>query len=235
MKKRKVKKRRWKKYFFEFASIFFAVLLAFLLTNWNENRRDKRTSEKILVEIKNGLSKDLADLQLNKKGHRQGIQACQLWRSIIRNQPYELDSLQRKYIRLTRDFTSLQNRSGYETLKARGLELIDNDSLRTTLISLYEYDYYSLRKLEEEYEEMQYQKSYFKEINTLIAPYFIYNEEGKLVTLDSPINLSKEELNLLLSYLMKIEINRNMIIDTYQEVEEKVKELRSKIEAELKQ
>ena len=45
----------WKEYGFEFLSIFIAVLAAFALNNWNENRRDKHTEHKILTEISNGL------------------------------------------------------------------------------------------------------------------------------------------------------------------------------------
>ncbi len=228
-----MKKRNWKSYAFEFFSIFIAVISAFTLNNWNDNRRDNRAEEKILVEIRNGLKKDIQDLKINVEGHKQGIKACQFWRNVFLNKPVSQDSLQFKYVQLTRDFTSLQNISGYETLKSRGLELLDNDSLRTELISLYEYDYYTLRKLEEDYEEMQFQKNYFKEINDLISPYFIYDERGNLINIETPLPLSKSDKNKLLSYLMKIELNRNFIQYFYNKVEQKVKDLEVRINEEL--
>lgn len=228
-----MKKRNWKNYAFEFFSIFIAVISAFALNNWNDNRRDNRAEEKILVEIRNGLKKDIEDLKINIEGHKQGVKACQFWRDVFLNKAVSQDSLQFKYIQLTRDFTSLQNISGYETLKSRGLELVDNDSLRTELISLYEYDYYTLRKLEEDYEEMQFQKNYFKEINDLISPYFIYDERGNLINIETPLPLSKSDQNKLLSYLMKIELNRNFIQFFYTNVEQKVKDMEVRINEEL--
>ena len=53
----------WKKYGFEFLSIFVAVVLAFSLDNWNQNRREAHLENKILTEIANGLEKDIEDLR----------------------------------------------------------------------------------------------------------------------------------------------------------------------------
>ena len=53
--------KNWKKYTFEFLSIFIAVSSAFALNNWNDNRRDRNAERKILEEIYNGLEKDLDD------------------------------------------------------------------------------------------------------------------------------------------------------------------------------
>lgn len=230
-----MKIKNWKKYSFEFLSIFIAVISAFALNNWNDNRKDNKTEQKILLEIKNGLKKDLEDLKTNSKGHLRGIESCNFWRNIIQNNEIVIDSLQLRFIELTRDFTSLQNISGYETLKSKGLEIIKNDSLRTRLISLYEYDYYTLRKLEEEYEEMQYQKNYFKDINQLLAPSFIFDAKGNLIDLKTPIHLSQKDKNILMSYFMKIELNRKMILMFYQKTEKKIKDLDILIEKNIKQ
>lgn len=228
--KKKFKPKYWRKFGLEFLSIFIAVISAFALNNWNENKKNDKTEQKILVEIKNGLEKDLEDLNTNTNGHKRGIKASQFWRKLLMNEEVVVDSLQLRFIELTRDFTSLQNRSGYETLKSNGLELIQNDSLRFELISLYEYDYYTLRKLEEEYEEMQYQKNYFKEINNSFASNFIFDKKGNLVDISKPIRLSKKEKNIILSYLMKMEINRQMVIMFYEKTNKKVNKLKTVIE-----
>ena len=155
-----MKNLNWKKYTFEFLSIFIAVVTAFALNNWNDNRRDDKAESKILSEILNGLKKDIEDVKVNVVGHEMGIRACTFWRGIFTNTASDTDSLKQYYFILTRDFVSVQNTSGYETLKSKGLELIKNDSLRMEIISLYEYDYKTLMKLEEEYKELQFEKNY---------------------------------------------------------------------------
>ena len=229
----KVKSENWKKYSFEFLSIFIAVVTAFALNNWNENRRDAHTEDKILIEISNGLEKDLEDIKLNMSGHKTGISACNYFRGAFVGNDIETDSLMFHYFNLTRDFVSIQNIAGYETLKSKGLELITNDSLRLEIISLYEYDYNTLRKLEEEYAEMQFQENYFKEINEVVAPYFNIDSNGNITGIDLPLKIQKDKRNELLLYLWKIQSNRIFILHYYSEIEKKINEVREHITAEI--
>ena len=137
----------WKKHILEFISVFIAVFLAFALSNWSENRRGENTEKKILSEISNGLKKDLGDIQINIEGHKYGIKACKYWRNVVSEEQFSQDSIHWYYFGVTRDFTSVQNTSGYESLKSKGLEILKNDSLRFEIISLYEYDFNSLKKI----------------------------------------------------------------------------------------
>jgi hypothetical protein len=228
-----MKRANWKQYGFEFLSIFIAVISAFALSNWNDNRRDHRAETKILAEIYNGLEKDLADIRLNISGHEAGIRAGTYFSRIAMGEAVATDSLLVHYFSLTRDFIALQNRSGYETLQSRGLELIENDSLRTQIIATYEYDYTILQKFEEEYAEMQFYRSFFQEINRLLAANFQFDAEGNFSGMEIPLDLSPPDRKLLLSYLWKIKVNRNFILYYYRDVEQKVTALRAAIEAEL--
>ena len=229
-----LKKKTIRKFTFEFLSIFIAVIAAFAVNNWNDNRRDGNAESKILSEIVHGLEKDIDDVNLNVSGHEEGIKACKYWRKLFRNESVNLDSLQQYYFVLTRDFVSIQNTAGYETLKSKGLELIQNDSLRTQLVALYEYDYKTLLKLEEEYSELQFQENYFKAINTLVAPKLQYNAKGNIVGMALPHNFSEADVNILLSYLWKIQINRMFVLASYKDVIAKIDDLKEEIEKELK-
>ena len=223
----------WKNRGFEFLSIFFAVVSAFALNNWNENRRDHNSESKILVEISNGLEKDMDDIKLNMVGHQYGISACNYFRNAFVGKDVQADSLMFHYFNLTRDYVCIQNIAGYETLKSKGLELIENDSLRFKIISLYEYDYNTLRKLEEEYSEMQFQESYFKEINEELAPNFKMDSSGNVTGIDLPLNIQAQHRNKLLLYLWKIQMNRNFILQYYAGIEEKINEVMGHINIEI--
>ncbi len=228
-----MKTLNWKKFALEFLSIFIAVVAAFALNNWNENRREDRAESKILIEISNGLKKDIDDIRINEGGHRHGVLACKYWRKIIQGEEVAQDSLPIYYVGLTRDFTSLQNSSGYETLKSKGLELIENDSLRFQIISLYEYEYYTLKKLEESYEETQFHKNYYSDLSHLLAPNFVFDKKGNIVSFKKPMAISEADKNILLSHLFKIEINRMFVLDYYQKVLKKVMKLQVDIAKEL--
>ena len=232
---KKIKVEDWEKYIFEFLSIFIAVIAAFALSNWNDNRNNRKAENKILSEINNGLKKDLEDIRLNIKGHKDGMHSANYFRELIANKPVKIDSLLINYFDLTRDFISIQNTSGYETLKSRGLELIQNDSLRTKIISLYEYDYNTLRKLEEEYSELQFYDNYFKEINNSFSQNLKFNEDKLMTGINTPLEIKEEEEKKILTYLWKIQANRNFILGYYSGIEKKIEDLRANIENELKQ
>ncbi len=234
LKQMTMQKMNWKKYTLEFFSIFIAVISAFTLNNWNENRKDDLAATKILTEISNGLEKDLTDIKLNIRGHKEGISSCKYWRKVLINQNIDSDSLMQYYLALTRDFFSAQNNSGYETLKSRGLELINNDSLRYDIISLYEYDYKALKTMEENYFEMQFQENYFKDFNRIIAPSFEFDERGNIAKINLPLNANKNEERILMAYLWKIQVNRNFILHYYADMENKIQDLSSRIENEIK-
>jgi hypothetical protein len=229
-----IKAKKWNKYIFEFLSIFLAVIFAFALNNWNGNRKDRYAENKILSEINIGLARDLKDIKENKSGHKIGLKAVNYFTRAIANKPVSKDSLLIYYFSLTRDFISIQNISGYETLKSKGLELIQNDSLRSEIISIYEYDYNTLRKLEENYYELQFHENYFKEINYILSQNLQFNQDKQITGINIPLELEKDKEKLILTYLWQIQSNRNFILRYYNEVENKIKELKSKIENELK-
>lgn len=230
---KKIRINNWEKYAFEFLSIFIAVIAAFALDNWNENRKERIAESKILEEIYDGLEKDIVDLKLNIKGHEMGIHAVKYFRDVIMNNPVSQDSVLQHYLNLTRDFISIQNTSGYETLKSRGLELIENDSLRRKIVSLYEYSYNTMRKLEEEYYELQFQKNYFKEINQSIAPNLEFEKTNPLIRINIPLKIDANKRKELLIYLWKIQTNRIFILQNYSEVEKVIEDLRVEIKKEI--
>ena len=229
-----INSKKWNKYIFEFLSIFLAVIFAFALNNWNENRKDRYAENKILSEINIGLTRDLKDIKENALGHKIGLKAVNYFTKVIANKPVSKDSLLIYYFSLTRDFISIQNISGYETLKSKGLELIQNDSLRTEIISIYEYDYNTLRKLEENYYELQFHENYFKEINYALSQNLQINKDKQITGINIPLELENDKEKLILTYLWQIQFNRKFILQYYNEVEKKIKELKSKIKNELK-
>jgi len=200
--------QNWKKYILEFLSVFFAVTFAFLLDTWNETRRENITKTTILTEIYNGLARDSIDLANDELAIKYNIKAVNYFRKIVDNRQVDNDSLTTYYFYLTRDFVTIQNTSGYETLKSVGLEIIKNDSLRKTIIDLYEVRYKLHQKFTEEYDENKYMRNYFEPINNSISPHFIYNNRGDIIGIEQPINLNTEVKNLIKSYLWRLEINR---------------------------
>ena len=233
-KNQKQKRLKWQAYLFEFLSIFIGISLAFALNNWNEERRDGISEKKILQEIRNGLQLDLHDISVNKSGHELGIQAILLFRDLIENKPIDQTNIARMYTVLTRDFNSIMNLTGYESLKSKGLEIIKNDDVRFQIIALYDYYYEIIYKIEEEAFEMQSFQNYFGPINALLYPSMQFDEQGRLLAIQQPIELSDAEKKRVYSFLWRIENNRLFKLQRYQMIEEKIQALIDAIDQILK-
>ncbi len=230
-----MKSRNLKKYIYEFISVFFAISFAFLLDRWNDNRKERISEKTILTEIYNGLGRDSLDLQGDEFSIKYNIGAISYFRRIVDGISVDEDSLNSYYFLLTRDFLTVQNTSGYETLKSSGLEIIEDDSLRKSIIELYEVEYKLFRKFTEEYDENQYMRNYFTHINNVIAPYFVFGGSGNLIGIDQPIPISQKEKNLVKSYLLKLYINR---YDRQRSIignKERIAEIRAQIREQLQE
>lgn len=228
-----MKKIKWKKYIFEFLSIFIAVVSAFALTNWNDNRNSRHSEQKILTEIKNGISIDKQDFEGNITGHKLSLRANYVFRELLKGEKIPQDSIGLFYTLLFRDYTPLINRSGYESLKETGLKTITNDSLRFQVISLYDY-HYGIIEIMDRNNEMQAFENYFASVNSLLHPYMEFDNNGNLIQIIDPKDLSETERKEILSYLWRLENNRKFKLGRYKSIMQVMNEVKSDIENEIK-
>jgi len=230
----KVKKRNWKKYALEFASIFVAVVSAFALNNWNDHRVNKDSEQKILSEIKNSLQIDVHDFKVNVYGNNKSLKADTMFRGLLKGEDISQDSIAIYYIILFRDYIPIINRSAYESLKANNLKTVTNDSLRIQIIALYDYHYSIIEKLEYEVPEMKSYKNYFARINTLLHPFMEFDQAGNLKKFNGLETLGKDKKKEILSYLWRIKNNRIFKLRKYDQIIAVMKKLEQRIAKELK-
>jgi len=206
----------------EILLVVIGILIALSIDNWNDKKKENQVASRILMEISNGLNQDIMDIESNMNGHINGIRACIYWGKVINHEEVDPDSISIYYSSLTRDFISVQNTSGYQSLKSKGLEFINNDSLRIAIISLYEQNYDIIRKLEEEYDAMQFHKNYYKEFNAMISPYLIFDQG--IIGLKFPVNLNDKDKNKLMMYLASIQSNRKFVLRQYSNTQIRIKQ-----------
>jgi hypothetical protein len=178
------------------------------MDRWNDDRKDGIAENKILKEIYNGLERDSIDIANDEKYFDIAFSGLKYFNEIIDGKNIQNDSLVTFYYLFSRESIVVQNKSGYESLKSRGLETIQNDSLRKNIIDLYEVDYELSRKFNEEHSEYKFLENYFHKINAVLAPNFVYDETNNIKEIKLPIELTEKERNLLKSYLWKITVGK---------------------------
>lgn len=150
----------WKYALGEIAIVTVGILIALALNNWNEARLERQREIASLREIQGALGSDLKDIRFNAAFHRQGQASTEIvLRHLREDLPYA-DSLDRHFGKLLNATFLVESRTAYETLKARGLELISNESLREAVAQLYDVNYQVIEHFERIDERMM-DRSYF--------------------------------------------------------------------------
>lgn len=125
----------------EIVLVVIGILIALSINNWNEKQKLKNTEIKILKEMKLAINDDIERLNYNIKTYNSVKRAIEI---IIEQLPLETptsDSLQYAFQKSLFNNEVLPNTAAYETLKAKGIDLISNDSLRMLIIDVYENNY----------------------------------------------------------------------------------------------
>jgi len=124
----------------EIALVVIGILIALSVNNNNELRKLQQLETKSLQELKRALELDLSDINYNAKRHKNAQLSAEIVLVALNTDlPYH-DSLSIHFERSTNITVFLPNLGPYETLKARGLDLIENDSLRNEISKYYEQD-----------------------------------------------------------------------------------------------
>jgi hypothetical protein len=223
----------WADVALETFSVFLGITLAFFVSEWSENRKNRETEKKLLHEIHKALTDDIKDMEENAGGHERGIQACKYMKRFLRSDTVSRDSMNLYAFIVTRTFMSIGNSSVYDNLKAEGLDLIRNDSLRNKLIKLYGFQYQILEKLEEHYAPAQFHTSYHDLFAAVISRSLVLNDSLKVTGFKPYKPKSLEERNVLFMSLNEIVGNRVILAHHYKEIVVAAKEVQSLIEQEL--
>ncbi|TPV32830.1 hypothetical protein FJ651_11000 [Paucihalobacter ruber] len=132
--------------------VVIGILIALQINNWNEANKATKEELKILKEMQFNLTNDLKDCEwnINKQQELASSNAIVL-NHLEQATPFN-DSLRYHYGNLIYSTTQRRNMAAYDHLKAKGIDLIQNDSLRRHITAVYSERYYFIEKQELEYD-----------------------------------------------------------------------------------
>ncbi len=122
----------------ELVLIVAGVLIALAVNDWSQARRDRRTEVEALGEIRAALGEDLGDIRSDLERHRRAAAAAGAILSTL-GQPGACDSIGPRVAALLSVPYHVSNTAAYESVKARGLGVIAEDSLRLAITHVYAY------------------------------------------------------------------------------------------------
>lgn len=213
----------------ELLIVGFGVYLGFMANTYTQSQNEKSYINATIKEMYQSLAEDIIDAEDNKEGHYRGLKAVSYFVKLIKNKPINQDSFLIYLQVLTRNFVSVQNSSAFETIRSRGFNVIEDDSLRRQMVKLYDFKYETLEKIEEKYQESQIYSNESNHINTILSNSLVFDENLKLQKIILPLNITNQDRNRLILILQRISTTRNFNIMVYEDAINHMKLVRKQI------
>ncbi len=214
----------------EIVLVVVGILIAVQIDDWNENRKKSRLERKILTEIKADLQNDLYEIHDEMVGYDVIQKADSALQAFFYSDETFTDSLGTfvYLMELNPHFNPIKG--GYQLLQSKGIDLISNDSLRSSINRYYEqsipyYEKYGNERLGvvlQEFISFNYQNFYLVSV-----PYF----PGKSrMPIDFKILKDMKWLSMIQSSARLAEVQSEIASG----LEEEIIELKNHISQELK-
>lgn len=196
----------------EIILVVIGILIALQINNWNEFKKERKQERKVLTELLSSLesnhSRMLADSILRNKWNK----SSKIIINHFENKNEYSDTLNKHFQDARKPGTNLAlSYAGYESLKNVGYNIISSDTLRKSIIELFELTHKSML------EEMEYFESFQPERQAQLDRLFSYetaqfNPNDPFNVPISPNNYEKlEEDEIYLPIIKSVTIQRNMI------------------------
>jgi hypothetical protein len=223
-----------KKFLYDVIKTFIGVFLAFYVSQWNANRQSRFSERTVLMEIKQDLDLDIADMEGNLKGHKNGKEAAAYFWRALHDKPYGKDSLRMEYNLLLRNFTSLQHSMAYESVKFKGIEIIKDDSLRIRIINLFDFDFQGLKQMEEQYAPHDFFVLYYDKMNEKLQSHINIDEKGKWTVAVPFDKMPEKDKQIFKKWLQQLRYDRSFMMANYENSIKQSKDLQKVIDDYLK-
>lgn len=125
----------------EIALVVIGILIAVSINNWNEDRKNRITERQLLGELKENLQINLLRLERDLILEKRTIGAVDLVvNHIDQRKPYH-DSLDIHFGHAFYAPDIVLAVSAFESIKSKGFDIIQSDSLRKSIIDLFDVSY----------------------------------------------------------------------------------------------
>lgn len=153
----------------EIVLVVIGILIALAINNWNENRKERIQEQKVLTELLTSLEHNYSRMVADSVNRSDWNRSSEfVIRSLEQGLPYS-DTMNIHYQNARKPGTNLSlSYAGYESLKNVGYEIITSDTLRKTIVELFELTHKNLL------EEMEYFEAFQPDRQAQIDRLFSY-------------------------------------------------------------
>ena len=125
----------------EIALVVIGILIALQINNWNQNRIENQIEKRLLKELFENLSFNEKVLKASIQEEYKCITSIKAVLKVLENKlPYQ-DSMDYHFGRAEYSDDIVLSSTAFRSIESRGFDIISSDSLRKSIITLFDSDY----------------------------------------------------------------------------------------------
>lgn len=238
-----------KKGFLELSLIFVGITLALGFENWNADRERQSQEAKLLSELLLDIQETQRDVRTDIDSHNDQLRITEEIIQHLNTETTEEESTVgafSKFPGICIGTALFPKTSSYESIKTIGLDLIENDELRSSIASLFELSLPRIREFEERVEKIGYEEClpYFLD-NFKLTSALVISERSRVTSMNlpapratggdpEPTNLTNTLNDSKIRMIVRSMFNeRAILIALYEDLDSRASELEIALEAEL--
>lgn len=211
----------------EILLVVIGILIALQLNNWNAEQKAAKEELKLLQEMRHNLSSDLEDCFWNIEKQAELSRSNSAVLRHLEERTAFHDSLRAHYGNLVYSTTQKRNMATYDHLKAKGIDLIQNDSLRRNITAVYSERYYYIERQELEYDNPFQMSQLVPQLNAKV----LSNDSTHI---GEPINLDQLQDDDAFKGTLRMNVKvRQSMMKRYTNLSRDLQELIAHIDSEL--
>lgn len=143
--------------------VVIGILIALQINNWNEQRKAAEYEITLLSEMQNSLNSDLFLIteyyEPRVQRNKEGVDSLLLY--VQKNEMPEIETLSRLFGKMLTNFNYRFDLGPYDNLKSSGLNIIQNDSLRSLITLHYGVTFPAYDEFINDYMDRKYNEAHF--------------------------------------------------------------------------
>ncbi|MEA1786065.1 DUF6090 family protein [Arenibacter sp. GZD96] len=211
----------------EIVLVVIGILIALQINNWNENRKERFIEQKILQAINNDLKTDIVAINRMLETEAAAVASNQQLITILKDSASNyLPEYSKKFKDINRYDLFFPKKMGYRALMSKGLEIIQNDNLKSQIVFLYDFEYATTAEM------MDLKKQMFLDSNVVFNAFLETLEDGSRI----PNNFNEiKNSALFLNHLTHITAEKTIFINFSRATLKVMENTNTTIEKELLQ
>ena len=141
-------KHKWAECLLEIFVIIIGILGAYALNEWNNRRERLKDEINMLGEIQLGLQSDLIDNVQNVNACKKSLNSIKILLDGFEDDILYDDSLNHHFANTIIQSAFTTQEGLFNSLMTKGFDLISNKELRNRIIKMYDFDFQSIKVLE---------------------------------------------------------------------------------------